>query len=157
MRLLHYTVTQEDDGRAVRSVVPRRFQLGQHAFRRLKVLNAIRIHDIPVRADRIVHAGEIIEIRLPSDLLQEDAPVSVPQQNLPPSFIRHQDEDLLIVSKGAPLPTLPASHIATDTLREQVIAMLHADPATFVYQRFTIMRQPTSRFLSSAMTLMITT
>ena len=34
---------QADEGRAVRSVVPRRFNLGQHAFRRLKVLGAILI------------------------------------------------------------------------------------------------------------------
>lgn len=136
MRTLYYTATQADEGRAVRSVVPRRFQLGQHAFRRLKVLNAILIGGAPVRADRLVHAGEVIEIHLPSDLPlgRESAQTTpAPQQALPPSFIRYQDEDILIVSKGAPLPTLPASHIATDTLREQIIAMLHADPAAFVY------------------------
>ena len=31
MRILTYTVTPEDAGRAVRSVVPRRFSLGTHA------------------------------------------------------------------------------------------------------------------------------
>ena len=36
MRMLTYTVAPEDEGRAIRSVVPRRFQLGAHAFRRLK-------------------------------------------------------------------------------------------------------------------------
>ena len=135
MRTLYYTAMQADEGRAVRVVVPRRFNLGQHAFRRLKVLEAILIAGIPVRADRIVHAGEIIEIRLPSDipLTQQAAPATAPHQDLPPSFIRYQDEDILIVSKGAPLPTLPASHIATDTLRDQVIALLHADPAAFIY------------------------
>lgn len=135
MRTLYYTAMQADEGRAVRVVVPRRFNLGQHAFRRLKVLEAILIAGVPVRADRIVHAGEIIEIRLPSDipLTQQAAPATAPHQDLPPSFIRYQDEDILIVSKGAPLPTLPASHIATDTLRDQVIALLHADPAAFIY------------------------
>ena len=135
MRILYYTAVEADEGRAVRTVVPRRFNLGQHAFRRLKILNAILIGGVPVRADRIIHAGETIELRLPSDipLMQDAAPDTAPQPDLPPSFIRYQDEDILIVSKGAPLPTLPASHIATDTLREQVIALLHADPAAFVY------------------------
>jgi len=135
MRILYYTAAEADEGRAVRTVVPRRFNLGQHAFRRLKILNAILIGGVPVRADRIIHAGETIELRLPSDipLMQDAAPDTAPQPDLPPSFIRYQDEDILIVSKGAPLPTLPASHIATDTLREQVIALLHADPAAFVY------------------------
>lgn len=135
MRILYYTAVEADEGRAVRTVVPRRFNLGQHAFRRLKILNAILIGGVPVRADRIIHAGETIELRLPSDipLMRDAAPDTAPQPDLPPSFIRYQDEDILIVSKGAPLPTLPASHIATDTLREQVIALLHADPAAFVY------------------------
>ena len=135
MRILYYTAVEADEGRAVRTVVPRRFNLGQHAFRRLKILNAILIGGVPVRADRIIHAGETIELRLPSDipLMQDAAPDTAPQPDLPPSFIRYQDEDILIVSKGAPLPSLPASHIATETLREQVIALLHADPAAFVY------------------------
>lgn len=135
MRTLYYTAVQADEGRAVRTVVPRRFNLGQHAFRRLKVLEAILIGGKPVRADRLVHAGEIIEIRLPSDIPigQEITRDAASNQALPPSFIRYQDEDILIVSKGAPLPTLPASHIATDTLREQVISLLRADPDAFVY------------------------
>ncbi|MDY4854882.1 MAG: hypothetical protein SO155_02465, partial [Candidatus Ventricola sp.] len=133
MRILTYTVTEADAGRAVRSVVPRRFCLGQHAFRRLKVLGAIRVGDAPVRADYRLHAGEVVEVHLPSDMAQESGAREAAVPGLPPSFLRYQDEDLLIVSKGAPLPTLPARHIATGTLREQVMAMLHADPETFVY------------------------
>ena len=41
MRILTYITTEEDAGRAARSVVPRRFQLGTHAFRRLKVEGGI--------------------------------------------------------------------------------------------------------------------
>ena len=37
MRELQWVVSPEDEGRAVRTVVPRRFSLGSHAFRRLKV------------------------------------------------------------------------------------------------------------------------
>ena len=133
MRILTYTVTVADDGRAVRSVVPRRFCLGQHAFRRLKVLGAIRIGGAPVRADYVLRAGDIIEVRLPSDMAQEsDAASSAAPAGLPPSFLRYQDEDMLIVSKGAPLPTLPARHIASGTLREQVMRYLgEREPYTF--------------------------
>ena len=58
MRMLTYTVTPADEGRAIRSVVPRRFQLGAHAFRRLKVQGGVRVNGEPARADRILHAGE---------------------------------------------------------------------------------------------------
>lgn len=152
MRILRYTTTEADAGRAVRSVVPRRFQLGAHAFRRLKVLGGVRIGGVPVRADYILRAGETIELCLPSDLPAPEAfaPPDPACASLPPSFVRYQDEDLLIVSKGAPLPTLPASHIATGTLREQLIGMLHADPAAFVYHPVNRLDKGTSGLLCIA-------
>ena len=134
MRILTYEVTPVDEGRAMRVVVPRRFSLGQHAFRRLKMLCAIHVGGKAVRADYVLHAGEVIEVHLPDDMeLQAgESAVSLPP-DLPPSYIRYMDEDLLIVSKGAPLPTLPAVHIVTPTLREQLIAMLGADAQSFVF------------------------
>lgn len=151
MRILTYTVTEADDGRAVRSVVPRRFLLGQHAFRRLKVLGAIRVGGVPVRADYLLRAGEVIELRLENDGAPEaSAPPDTAAPGLPPSFLRYQDEDLLIVSKGAPLPTLPARHIDSDTLREQVTRMLRADPKTFVYHPVNRLDKGTSGLLCIA-------
>lgn len=150
MRILTYTVTEADAGRAVRSVVPRRFSLGQHAFRRLKVLGAIRVGGLPVHADYMLRAGEVIEVHLPSDMAQEGGAREAAMPGLPPSFLRYQDEDLLIVSKGAPLPTLPARHIATGTLREQVMSLLHADPETFVYHPVNRLDKGTSGLLCIA-------
>ena len=134
MRILTYVVTDADAGRAIRSLVPRRFSLGQHAFRRLKMLEAIRIGDKPVRADYRVAPGEVIQVFLPGDMEGEGTGSSDALfPDLPPSQIRYQDEDILIVSKGAPLATLPAVHIESITLRDQLIAMLGADPASFVF------------------------
>ena len=151
MRILTYVVTAMDDGRAVRTVVPRRFSLGQHAFRRLKVLGAIRVGGKIVRADYLLRAGEIIEVHLPSDMAAEVSKTSLsltPQ--LPPSHIRYMDEDIIIAAKGAPLPTLPASHIASGTLREQIIAMLGADGETFVYHPVNRLDKGTSGLLCIA-------
>lgn len=132
MRTLTHIVTPEENGRAVRSVVPRVFRLGEHAFRRLKVLEAIFVNGEPARASRILRTGDVIEVRLPSE---EAASVSAssPQADMPASFIRYIDEDIIIAAKGAPLPTLPASHITSGTLREQIISMLGADESAFTY------------------------
>lgn len=152
MRILTCVAAAHDAGRAVRSVVPRRFSLGQHAFRRLKVLSAILVNGSPVRADYILAEGDVIEIRLPSDMPQDRAEARQPVMaaGLPPSFIRYQDEDLLIIAKGAPLATLPAAHIKTGTLREQVIALLGADPDTFVYHPVNRLDKGTSGLLCVA-------
>lgn len=151
MRILTYTAVPADEGRAVRSVVPRRFSLGAHAFRRLKVLGAIRVNGQIVRADHIVHAGDVLQVQLPGDIsLPAAAPCAAADPALPQSFIRYQDEDILIVSKGAPLPTLPAGHIASVTLREQLMDMLHADPASFIYHPVNRLDKGTSGLLCVA-------
>lgn len=136
----------------MRSVVPRRFSLGAHAFRRLKVLSAILVGGVPVRADYILREGDVIEVRLPSDMQasEPESPAASAFAGLPPSPIRYQDEDLLIVAKGAPLATLPASHVTSPTLRDQVIAMLGADPSDFVYHPVNRLDKGTSGLLCVA-------
>ena len=151
MRILSYTVTAADEGRAVHSVAPRRFSLGKHAFRRLKVLGAIRVGGVSVRADYILHAGERLEVHLPDDMAADAQPCSAAlTPELPPSYIRYMDEDVIIVAKGAPLPTLPASHITSGTLREQIIAMLGVGERTFVYHPVNRLDKGTSGLLCVA-------
>lgn len=146
MRILTHIADGQDDGRAVRSVVPRRFSLGAHAFRRLKVLGGIRINGEPVRASAIVHAGDVITLHLESDV-QEASCARVTDASLPPSHIRYIDEDLIIAAKGAPLPTLPSRHIRTETLREQLCAMLGAQEDSFTYHPVNRLDKGTSGLL----------
>ncbi|MBP3655176.1 MAG: RluA family pseudouridine synthase [Clostridia bacterium] len=151
MRILTYIAGAMDEGRAVRSVVPRRFQLGEHAFRRLKVQGGILVGGVSVRADHIIHAGDVIAIRLPDDgaASAADVPAALPD-NLPASYIRYIDEDLIIAAKGAPLATLPCAHIRTGTLREQLCAMLGADDSAFVYHPVNRLDKGTSGLLCIA-------
>ena len=132
MRILTYITTEEDAGRAARSVVPRRFQLGTHAFRRLKVEGGILCDGKPLRADTVLRAGQLLEVRMDNGGVQA-APADSGLDGLPPSFIRYIDEDMIVVSKGAPLATLPCGHIHTGTLREQLAVLLGQDAAAFDY------------------------
>lgn len=150
MRILTYVATPEDDGRAVRSVVPRRFELGTHAYRRLKVMGAIRIGGEAVRADRIVRAGDVLTLLLPSAEAGEQLAAPAPDGGLPASFIRYRDEDMLIVAKGAPLATLPSRHIRTQTLREQLASLLGADAEAFAYHPVNRLDKGTSGLLAVA-------
>ena len=146
MRKLTYTVAAEDEGRAVRTVVPRRFSLGAHAFRRLKVQLGIHVDGVPVRADYRLRAGEVIDIFLPDDETGAAAPDAPPLTG-PASFIRYQDEDLFVIAKGAPLATLPGAHSKTGTLREQLAALLGVDEGTFVYHPVNRLDKGTSGLL----------
>ncbi len=142
MRVLSYTTTPQDAGRAVRSVVPRRFQLGTHAFRRLKVENAILLDGKPVRADYILSAGQTLQILLENGL-------SVPE-TAGDSLLIHIDEDMIVVNKPAPLATLPSCHIKTQTLKELLASQLGEDPRTFAYHPVNRLDKGTSGLLCVA-------
>lgn len=146
MRTLTHIVQPEEAGRAVRDVVPRCFSLGVHAYRRLKVQGAIRVNGQTVRADHRLAAGDVLEVLLPTD--ESRTTPTIPEG--PPSFIRYIDEDMIIASKGAPLATLPASHIHSCTLREQLIALLGADAQHFCYHPVNRLDKGTSGLLCIA-------
>lgn len=148
MRILTYITTEEDAGRAARSVVPRRFQLGTHAFRRLKVEGGILCDGAPLRADTVLRAGQRLEIRM--DNGETETEIKAAPDGLPPSFIRYIDGDMLVVSKGAPLATLPCGHIHTGTLREQLAALLGQDAAAFDYHPVNRLDKGTSGLLCVA-------
>ena len=149
MRVLRYAVTGEDAGGAVRSVVPRRFSLGTHAFRRLKAQGGVLVDGRPVHADYVLREGEVIELRLPSS--EGDGAALEAPPGLPGSHIRYRDGDLLIVSKGAPLATLPSIHQRTGTLREQLAAMLGQDERAFCYHPVNRLDKGTSGLLCVAL------
>ena len=149
MRILTYITTEEDAGRAARSVVPRRFQLGTHAFRRLKVEGGILCDGKPLRADTVLRAGQLLEVRMDNGGVQA-APTDSGLDGLPPSFIRYIDEDMIVVSKGAPLATLPCGHIHTGTLREQLAVLLGQDAAAFDYHPVNRLDKGTSGLLCVA-------
>lgn len=156
MRILTYITTEEDAGRAARSVVPRRFQLGTHAFRRLKVEGGILCDGAPLRADTVLRAGQRLEIRMDNGETETKAEIEAKTEikaapdGLPPSFIRYIDGDMLVVSKGAPLATLPCGHIHTGTLREQLAALLGQDAAAFDYHPVNRLDKGTSGLLCVA-------
>ena len=158
MRTLTHTVAPEDDGRAVRSVVPRRFELGTHIFRRLKVQGGVLVNGETARASRVLHTGDVVTLLLPDEspdgARREGLPAAAGNcpapSPAPRSAIRYADEDMLIVAKAAPLPTLPSAHIATETLREQLAALLGLDPVSFAYRPVNRLDKGTSGLLAVA-------
>lgn len=154
MRVLSHIVEPRDDGRALRSVLPARLHLGAHLYRRLKVMEAIFVNGENARADRILRAGDMLSVRIPDCLEAESMPAAEPVESdlsaLPASRIVYQDEDLIIVSKGAPLASLPCSHLHTGTLTEQLAAMLGQSPESFQYHPVNRLDKGTSGLMAVA-------
>ena len=108
------------------------------------------------RADTVLRAGQRLEIRIDNGETETTAEIEAKTEikaaldGLPPSFIRYIDGDMLVVSKGAPLATLPCGHIHTGTLREQLAALLGQDAAAFDYHPVNRLDKGTSGLLCVA-------
>lgn len=147
MRRLSYTVPPEEEGRTVRQLAPRRFSLGEHAFRRLKARGRVMVNGVSVHASAILHAGDRLEVLL-------DNGEGCKEGQLPPAYkgcaVRYLDQDLVIVSKAAPMPTLPGAYNRDDTLREALAVMLGEDAGTFRYHPVNRLDKGTSGLLAVA-------
>ena len=145
VRILSAVAGDREAGRAVRAAVPRLFSLGTHEFRRLKQQGGILVNGEIVHADRILQAGDRIEVRLKSE------GNAGAENALPPETrgcrIVYLDGDLIAVSKAAPLPTLPGARRGGDSLREIVRDMLGAEEASFGYHPVNRLDKGTSGLL----------
>ena len=100
MRILTYVTTQEDEGRAVRSVVPRQFSLGTHAFRRLKARSAILLDGAPVHAGCILRAGQTLQLCLDNGADACPAPSSLIRSTVRLASESMRHASLMSVSSG---------------------------------------------------------
>ena len=147
MRVLTAVAGEREDGRAVRSAVPRLFSLGTHEFRRLKQQGGILVNGETARADRLLAAGDVVEVRLRTDEAGEPRPASSAPEGC---RILYMDGDLIVLSKPAPLPTLPSVHQRGGTLREALCALLGADEATYAFHPVNRLDKGTSGLMAAA-------
>lgn len=112
MRVFTYVVGEMDAGKTVGSILRRNLRLSTGLIKRLKFHQGIYLDGVPVFVNVRVQRGQMVEVRLhDEDKVQEkhqaiDGPVDV----------RYEDEDILIVSKEAPLPSIESAKQQGDTL-----------------------------------------
>lgn len=112
MRILTHTIAPCDDGRTLGRVAQARFSLSVTQLRALKVRDAILLDGVAQHTNCIVHAGQVITLCLLAYTPQGEGAACL--------RVAYRDEDILVVDKDAPLPTLPSRHQCGETLREQV-------------------------------------
>ena len=142
MRILEYTVGKEKAGRTVRSIALGEMKLSRSRFSSLKFQNAILADGAPARADMRLREGQVLKICL-TDAGQPLIPYAVPFE------IPYEDEDLFIVDKPAPLPTLCSAHQAGPTLENALYARLGC-PEDYVFRPVNRLDKGTSGLMAVA-------
>ena len=143
MRKLAYTITEAENGRRLAGILAGPLGLSRHRISSLKFSGGILLDGQRAHTGVTVHAGQIVEVLLmdgPSDLLPYPLALRIP----------YRDQDLLIVDKPAPLPSIHSARQDACTLENAVYAALGC-AADFCYRPVSRLDKGTSGLMPVAL------
>ena len=115
-RILTALAGREDSGLTVGSVIRNRLRISRSLLSRLKFNGGILLNGAPAHTGVPVREGDRVEV-----VLRDQKPV---WEQLPPSSgpvpVLYEDEDLLIVDKPAPLPSIASAKQRGDSLEGRI-------------------------------------
>ena len=129
VRIFRYETVEADEGRTVKSILRGTLGLSATLIKRLKYHQGIFLDGESVFVDRRVQAGQWVEARLHD----EDKVQEMREPVCRPVDVRYEDEDLLIVSKTAPLPSIMSAKQQGDTLEGRMYHYFR-DVPDYVYR-----------------------
>lgn len=117
--VLKYKVQESDSGRKVHSIMRRELNISAALTRRLKQVDGIFLNGQPVYTDRVVAAGETVEIDITAAEIESDV---LPEKGA--LEILYEDEGLIAVNKPSGIITHPSRAKYTGTLANIVAGYL---------------------------------
>lgn len=120
-------VSLGDDGLPVRRLALERLHMSYGQFKRAKFDGALLLDGERVHADKCAQAGQKLVIRLPQREGGECMPCDVPLN------IAYEDDDLLVIDKPAPLPSVSSRKRDAQTLENAVYSYFGC-PHGFLYR-----------------------
>ena len=146
MREISHLVTEEEDGKTVRSLALKALKLSRSQFSSLKFRSALLADGVPVHADVRLRAGQTLTAMLPDP--QGNAFRPQETEDVPFSIL-YEDEDYFILEKPAPLPTLRSAHQRGPTLEDALWLRL-GRPEHFIFRPVNRLDKGTSGLLAAA-------
>ena len=127
MQEMSLIVSPTDDGLPVRRLALERLHMSYGQFKRAKFDGALLLDGERVRADKRAQAGQHLVIRVPQREGGDCTPCNIPLK------IAYEDEDLLVIDKPAPLPSISSRKRDAQTLENAVYSYFGC-PDGFLYQ-----------------------
>ena len=143
MRELKYEVPKEDDGKKLSVILRSRMKLSNRQISHLKFSEGIWLNDSCVHTGVFVRAGDTVRV-----LLRDEGQALVPYDL--PLRIVYRDEDVLVVDKIAPLPSIRSVHQDEKTLENAVYSYFGC-PQGFVYRPVSRLDKGTSGLMPIAL------
>lgn len=127
---MRYTVTQAEDGKTVKEILLGSIGLSVAFLKHLKFMeNGIMLDGEKVTVRRVVHAGDILFLATENEKLGSRlTPTELPLD------IVYEDEDMVVPSKSADMPTHPSHNHHGDTLADALAYYYKDAPEPFVFR-----------------------
>lgn len=117
--IIEYTISPEEEGRPVRSILKNGMQLSTRLVKKLKYQSKILINDVPVRVDHIVKANDRLKVLLE---LEEDCE-DIEPQDIPLDII-FEDDCLLVLNKQPGIVVHPTFSHPDGTIANGIVYYL---------------------------------
>ena len=143
MRELRYAVPPEDEGKKLSVILRARMKLSNRQISHLKFSEGIWLNESCVHTGVFVHAGDTVHV-----ILRDDGQTLVPYTLA--LRVVYRDEDVLVVDKPAPLPSIRSVHQDEKTLENAVYAYFGC-PEGFVYRPVSRLDKGTSGLMPIAL------
>ena len=143
MRELTYLVPEEDEGKKLGVILRARLHLSNRQISHLKFSGGIFLESDCVHTGVFVHTGQTVRVKL------EDHGPALEPYNLPLKIV-YRDEDVLVVDKPAPLPSIRSVHQDEKTLENAVYAYFGC-PEGYIYRPVSRLDKGTSGLMPIAL------
>ncbi len=127
MQKLCMIVSQGDDGLPIRRLALERLHMSYGQFKSAKFNGILLLDGQVVHADKKAQAGQKLEVCLPQRLGKGCTPADIPL------VVAYEDDDLMIVDKPAPMPSVASSKRDVMTMENVVYAYFNC-PDHFLYR-----------------------
>lgn len=126
MKIIKYTVTENDDGKEIKSILKNTIMLSSAIIKRLKYSDdGILLCNEKAKVTEHVKLGDILTLKLTDEKSPNIEPVNIPIK------ILHEDDDILCVCKPRSMPTHPSQNHHDDTLANGIMYYYRENPFTF--------------------------
>ena len=128
MQEMFLIVTPADDGLPIRKLALERMHMSYGQFKSAKFNGALLLDGEMVHADRRARAGQRLVVRIPQREAEPCEPYELTLQ------VPYEDEDLLVVNKPAPLPSVSSIHKRDALTLENAVFSYLSCPQDFIYR-----------------------
>lgn len=120
--MLKYTVTKEDNGKQLKSILLNRMEISKRLLNRLKSQNKILVNNSPRKTIETVNEGDKIVVDINTDLCDKTENILFQDLNL---SVLYQDDYILAIDKRPHMVMHPVSGHQSGTVANGVAHLLH--------------------------------